>query len=281
MDVLRSTPASATTVIPAGGGEIAFSIERAFPEVVRCELLGVETFAGRFDDAVTTVVERASSREGGYIVQCNVHVLMEAQKDAGLMRAMREAWLVMPDGAPIAWLERCLGERQAQRVGGPDLMAAVLDRGREASLRHFFLGSTPETLADLVTRVAERFPGVDIVGAHSPPFEAHGKLRDAAAEASAAEPDIVWVGLGAPKQELWMQQHASSLSSSLVVGVGAAFDFHAGVKHRAPVWLQRIGLEWTHRLAHEPTRLTRRYVTTGSAFACRASACLARRGKRV
>lgn len=271
-----SRPSIVSASVEHGG--IDSSLER---DRVETELLGVETFTGTFDDAVITVLERARSAQGGYVVQCNVHVLMAAQKDAALMRALHGAWLVMPDGAPIAWLQRRLGGRPAQRVAGPDLMVAVIDRGRPFGLRHFFLGSTCETLASLVARMQELFPGIEIAGTHNPPFGSLHELAEATTVAVAAAPDVIWLALGAPKQELWMREHSAAVPAALVLGVGAAFDFHAGVTPRAPRWLQRLGLEWTHRLAHDPRRLTGRYVRSGSAFIRVASSCLARRGRGV
>jgi N-acetylglucosaminyldiphosphoundecaprenol N-acetyl-beta-D-mannosaminyltransferase len=241
------------------------------------DVLGVEIFAGTFSGAVDTVVERARSGHGGYVVQCNVHVLMTAHDDPELMRALHDAWLVMPDGAPIAWLQRRLGAATAERVGGPDLMPSVIDRGRRHGLRHFFVGSTPETLQALVTGLEACFPGVELVGAHSPQFGTPAELAGAAEVAAAAAPNVVWLALGAPKQELWMHKHAMSLAPAVVIGVGAAFDFQAGAKARAPQWARRGGLEWAHRLTREPRRLTGRYVRTNSAFVLRSGACLARR----
>jgi N-acetylglucosaminyldiphosphoundecaprenol N-acetyl-beta-D-mannosaminyltransferase len=262
---------------PNGRASVAQSCHAGIHTV---DVLGVDVFAGTFDDAVTTLIERAGSREGGYVVQCNVHVLMTAQKDVTLMRALRAAWLAFPDGAPISWLQRRLGERSAQRVAGPDLMSAVIDRGRADGLRHFFIGSTPEVLEVFVSRLTKRFPGVEIGGVHSPPFGPCSELGDVAALACTADPHVVWVALGAPKQELWMHEHGSELPRALVCGVGAAVDFHAGVSIRAPMWVQRFGFEWAHRLAHEPRRLLGRYVRSGSTFVYYGTRFLARRGRQ-
>ena len=182
------------------------------------------------------------------------------------MRVMRDAWLVMPDGAPIAWLQRRSGVRAAERVAGPELMLEVVDRGRERGIRHFFLGSTSDVLEALVEGLETRFPGIEVAGAQSPGFGAVAELASAAETAAATTPDIVWVAFGAPKQELWMWEHVKALAPAIVVGVGAAFDFHAGTKRRAPRWAQRSGLEWMHRMATEPRRLAPRYLRTNIPF---------------
>jgi N-acetylglucosaminyldiphosphoundecaprenol N-acetyl-beta-D-mannosaminyltransferase len=224
------------------------------------------------------VVQRALTRRGGYAVLCNVHVLMTAQNRPDVRRALDNAWLVLPDGAPVAWLQRRLGGRGAERVGGPDLMPLVLDRGREAKLRHVLLGSTQQTLDLLAERMRMRFPGVEIAGSLSPPFTNPAAWTPGVLERVAAcEPHVVWLALGAPRQELWMREHAEALSPAVVLGVGAAFDFHAGAVRRAPGWMRRTGLEWLHRLGSEPRRLAGRYVTTNSAFMVGAVRALARR----
>jgi N-acetylglucosaminyldiphosphoundecaprenol N-acetyl-beta-D-mannosaminyltransferase len=166
------------------------------------------------------------------------------------------------DGMPLVWLARALGAgSDVSRVYGPDLMLDVLDRGRLQGLRHFLYGGTPDTLKLLAERLERRFPGVQIVGAEAPPFRA---LADHEVEAAqdrirVASPHVVWVGLGTPKQDLVCADWASACES-VMIGVGAAFDFHAGVKPQAPRWLQRIGLEWLFRLCAEPRRLARRYL---------------------
>jgi N-acetylglucosaminyldiphosphoundecaprenol N-acetyl-beta-D-mannosaminyltransferase len=183
------------------------------------------------------------------------------------MNALEAADFVFPDGAPIAWAQRRFGPGPAERVGGPDLMQRVIAEGRATGLRHAFYGSTPSVLASLERNLRERHPGVSIVASVAPPFDPRVELTDADREAlRAGGPHIVWVALGAPRQELWMARHAAELSPSLLVGVGAAFDFLSGAKARAPHWMQRAGLEWLHRLLSEPRRLGARYVTTNSRF---------------
>ena len=185
------------------------------------------------------------------------------------MSALTGAWVVFPDGAPVAWMmPRWSAHPTPHRIGGPDLMPRVMEVSRAHGLRHGFYGSLPGTLAQLTDRLEARFPGLEIPIAIAPPFGEldDERVRDDIAAIREAEVDVLWVGLGAPRQELWMARHSASLGPVVAVGVGAAFDFLAGVKKRAPLWMQRAGLEWAHRLGAEPRRLGRRYVVTNSQF---------------
>lgn len=243
-----------------------------------CPVLGVECFAGDPETAARAVLERALHGSGGYCCFCNVHVLGLVQRHENVRRALENAWIVFPDGAPVAWLQRRFGAA-AHRVPGPDLMPRVLGLGLPAGLRHFLFGSTPQVLDVLQERVRAAYPGIRIAGAVSPPFElsSEHRWRQAIDEISRTEPHVVWCALGAPKQELWMHRYADELSPALVLGVGAAFDFLAGTKPRAPLWMQRWSLEWLHRLASEPRRLSGRYLRTNSTFVLRAGIELFRR----
>lgn len=243
------------------------------------DVFGVRCFAGTFDDAVECVIDRVLSHLGGYAVLCNVHVLMTAQERLDVHGAVDDAWAVFPDGAPVAWLQRRLGAHAAERVGGPDLMRGVLDRGRARGLRHVLLGSTDPTLQRLGDRLRAQLRGVEIVGTLAPPYgDASLWSDEAIAKIRAWRPDIIWLALGAPKQEMWMRQYASAVAPALVIGVGAAFDFHAETKKRAPRWMQRAGLEWAHRLGAEPTRLGGRYLKTNTAFLLRVTGETVHRG---
>jgi N-acetylglucosaminyldiphosphoundecaprenol N-acetyl-beta-D-mannosaminyltransferase len=238
-----------------------------------CRVLGIDCFAGDLRDATALLVDRARSGDGGFVSLMNVHVAMTAQRDHALRSALGEAWTVFPDGAPISWLERRRGARRAERVAGPDLMLAVLRDSLD--LRHFLFGSTPEVLARLEQRLTATVPGLRVAGSFGP---APGGEHDPAVIEAVrdAKPHVVWVALGAPKQELWAGRHAADLAPALLVGVGAAFDFHAGSKSRAPQWMQRTGLEWLHRLASEPRRLAWRYASTNTRFVLSAARELVR-----
>jgi N-acetylglucosaminyldiphosphoundecaprenol N-acetyl-beta-D-mannosaminyltransferase len=235
-------------------------------------LLGLASscFVGGLDEAAESLVRHAATAAGGYACLCNVHVLTEALHDASILDAVEGAAFRFPDGEPVAWLLRRLGFQTAHRIGGPDLFPRVVERGRSIGLRHVFLGSTEPTLARLQRTMVDRYPGAEVVGALSLPFADEpdveaalvGTVRDVRAQ-------IVWVALGAPKQELWMARAAPRMPDVTFVGIGAAFDFHAGTKRRAPLAMQRLGLEWLHRLASEPRRLGVRYVRSNTEFMIR------------
>lgn len=240
----------------------------------RVSVFGVECFAGSMEEATELVLETASQRRGGYACFCNVHVLETAQHHPELMDALRNAAVVFPDGAPIAWVEgRYLGEAEA-RIGGPDLMERVIRDGCALGLRHAFYGSTGRVLERLRATLQRRYPQAGIVSVVAPGFgaEAEARLELDLARLRRIDPHIVWVALGAPRQELWAARHSAELPRSLIIGVGAAFDFLAGTKPRAPLWMQRAGLEWLYRLGSEPRRLGPRYVSTNSLFILRAVA---------
>jgi N-acetylglucosaminyldiphosphoundecaprenol N-acetyl-beta-D-mannosaminyltransferase len=194
------------------------------------------------------------------------HTLVEAQKDARLRDALGQG-LVEPDGMPLVWLGRRQGLR-VERVCGPDFMPAVVEHGVRHGRTHFFYGGASGVPEDLAARLAARYPGMRVAGTLSPPFRALSADEDEAiiAAINAAEPDYVWVGLGAPKQDLWVAAHRSRLHAPVLLAVGAAFDFHAGKRRRAPRWIQRSGTEWLFRLATEPRRLAGRYTRTNATF---------------
>jgi N-acetylglucosaminyldiphosphoundecaprenol N-acetyl-beta-D-mannosaminyltransferase len=231
-------------------------------------VLGFRFYAGSIDDAARTVIVRALSGEGGYACLTGVHGVTTARRDREHCRALRAAWMNFPDGMPVAWRQRFGGARHAERVGGPDLMPRVAELGQPYGLRHFLMGSTDGVLDRLSRSLAGRYPNLRLVGTYSPPFRPLDEREQAemAQAIRAARPHIVWIGLGAPKQDLWMYRHSESLSPALCMGVGAAFDFVSGSKRRAPVWMRRSGLEWTFRLAQEPRRLAPRYIQSNSRF---------------
>jgi len=241
------------------------------PPAVRCNVLGIEFFAGEFAGAAELVVERAHSGRGGYACLTSVHGLVLAQRDAAVRSALGAAWMNFPDGVPITWVQHRRGAAGGERVCGIDLMPRVFDAGRSTGLRHYLYGSTNEVLDRLEQRLAHMYPGALVVGRHSPSF---GSIADHARTGDlerirACAPDVVWVGLGAPKQDLWAQRYAAQLSPALVMCVGAAFDFVAETKRRAPMWMQTAGLEWLHRLALEPRRLAGRYARANTEFVAR------------
>jgi N-acetylglucosaminyldiphosphoundecaprenol N-acetyl-beta-D-mannosaminyltransferase len=196
----------------------------------------------------------------------NVHTLVSCQSDQQL-RDINNRSLVTLDGLPLVWYANLVLRANVGRVCGPDLMLNCLDHGRGKGWKHFFLGGKPEVLQDLQQKMLERFPGVAIVGLHSPPFrelsvEEDQQLVDMI---NASEADFLWVGLGAPKQEKWIAAHLDRIGVPVQLGVGAAFDFHSGHLQRAPLWMQKNGLEWLYRMAMDK-RLVKRYLSTNPKF---------------
>lgn len=217
--------------------------------------------------AVEQIVHWAQARESRFVCLSNAHSVVTASHDPAFAQALDAADLVAPDGAPVAWMLRRLGHAGQRRVSGPDLMLASLAAFAESGTPIFLYGSTPQTLEALNARLRNRWPALRIVGQHSPPFRALSHQEDEAdmERIKTSGAGVVWVSLGCPKQELWMAAHKGRVQA-VMVGVGAAFDFHAGVVRRAPRWMRALGLEWLHRLSSEPRRLWRRYLVTNSLF---------------
>jgi N-acetylglucosaminyldiphosphoundecaprenol N-acetyl-beta-D-mannosaminyltransferase len=251
---------------------------------VIADVLGTPIFVGDVASGASWVIERSAAGSGGYVCLCNVHLFVAARHDDEVRRALENASMVFPDGWPIAWLQRRLGYGSASRVAGPDLMARVLADGRGFELRHHLLGSTDSVLRRLEANLGREYPGAKIVGTLSLPFfdrAEHVPMQAAIGKVRRSGPDVVWLALGCPKQELWMLRYAAELAPAVVVGVGAAFDFHAGTKRRAPLPVQKAGLEWLYRLSVEPRRLAGRYVRTNAEFLFVAGrALLARKDRR-
>lgn len=209
-----------------------------------------------------------SSGDRQYVCVSGVHGVMESQRDEELRRIHNEAGLVTPDGMPLVWVSRLKGFKGVSRVYGPDLLLACCERFLSQQCRHFFYGAAEGVAERLSQRLASRFPGLVIAGSFSPPFRALSAQEDddIITMINATKPDIVWVGLSTPKQERWMKEHVKRINASVLIGVGAAFDFHAGVKPQAPRWMQRAGLEWFFRMITEPRRLGRRYMVNNPLF---------------
>lgn len=219
-------------------------------------------------DALATIGQWIENASPNYVCVTPVHGLVESQHDEELRRIYNTAGLVTPDGMPVVWLSQLRGYRRVERVYGPDLMLAVCAASVEHGWRHFLYGGTDGVAPLLAQRLEERFPGIQIAGTYTPPFRplTEAEDRDVVDQINRSGADIVWVGIGAPKQEKWMAAHVGRTGASVLVGVGAAFDFHAGVKRQAPRWMQRAGLEWLFRLMSEPRRLWWRYLRTNPYF---------------
>ena len=199
---------------------------------------------------------------------CNVHSIMSSRHDHELAEALATSDVNTPDGMPLVWFLKSLGHAEQTRVNGSAIALRALEFGLARGWRHYFYGSTEETLALLVTQLLRRFPELQIAGTCSPPFRIQTDRERAQSIALILEtkPDIVWVGLGMPRQEKWMQQVRAELPGVALIGIGAVFDFLAGTKPQAPQWLQDHGLEWLFRLGSEPRRLWRRYLWNNPAF---------------
>ena len=234
----------------------------------RVNVLGVGISALNLDQAIDQIEAWIANDDRKYVNLCTVHTVMECQHDGRLRALVNASGLSTPDGMPLVWLSRLHGHREAGRVYGPDLMLALCDRGRAKGLRHFFYGGAPGVTDRLVGNLRSRYPGVVVAGTHTPPFRPTGAREDPDVidALNQATPHIVWVGLGTPKQDYWVANHRAVLGAPVLIAVGAAFDFHAGVLRQAPRWMQRNGLEWLFRLLQEPRRLAFRYLVYNPLF---------------
>lgn len=236
----------------------------------RYNVLGVGVSALTRSCASELLVQARYGQPRGYVCVCTVHGISEAGGDAAFRRILNHSYLTTPDGMPLVWL----GPSGVERVYGPDLLLDVCAGGRASGLRHYFFGGAPGVAEALSRRLTERFPGLVVAGYFAPPFRPLTTAERTVLETDVARarPDIVWVGLSTPKQERFMAEIAPVLRVGLMVGVGAAFDFHTGRVRQAPRWIQRCGLEWLFRLAMEPRRLGPRYLRTNPVFVLRLAA---------
>jgi N-acetylglucosaminyldiphosphoundecaprenol N-acetyl-beta-D-mannosaminyltransferase len=220
------------------------------------------------DMAVVEIVRWINEREQHYVCVTGVHGVMESQRDPSLKEIHNRSGLTTPDGMPMVWSAHWAGAKHVSRVYGPDLMLSVCQRAVQGGWSSFFYGGkegVPDLLAD---RLQDRFPGLRVAGTFSPPFRPLTEQEDeeVVERINASGADIVWVGLSTPKQERWMDEHVGRLRARVLLGVGAAFDMHAGLLPQAPHWMQKSGLEWLYRMAKEPRRLAKRYLTNNPAF---------------
>jgi N-acetylglucosaminyldiphosphoundecaprenol N-acetyl-beta-D-mannosaminyltransferase len=231
-------------------------------------VLGVQVEALDMDSALLRVAETLQGNQKGYVCAIGVHGVMEAQRDAALAQVFAGAAITVPDGMPMVWVGRMQGHRSMQRVAGPDLMLEVFRRQEFASYSHFLYGGQPGVADELAAALRRQFPQAKIVGTYTPPFRdlSGREEQELIATIDACEPDIIWVGISAPRQEIFMHHYLQRLKTRLMFGVGAAFDFHTGRIQDSPPWIKRAGLQWLHRLIQEPRRLWRRYFRNNPAF---------------
>jgi N-acetylglucosaminyldiphosphoundecaprenol N-acetyl-beta-D-mannosaminyltransferase len=232
-------------------------------------VLGIPLAISDYERVISWMQEMVRAGARGYLTAAAVNLVMSAREDAATRAAVHGATLAVPDGQPLVWALRALGHREASRIYGPELMARFCARAAASGTPiYLYGGRTPEALELLRQRLLGRFPGLVIAGGYSPPFRepTASEQDEIAAAINSSGAQVVWVGIGQPKQERWMAMMRPRLQAPLLVGVGAAFDFHAGLVPQAPAWMQRSGLEWVYRLWQEPRRLWRRYARYNPLF---------------
>ncbi len=236
-------------------------------ELTYCKILGTNINVTNMDDTIAYLTENLEQLKGDYICVSNVHTTVMAYRDKAYRRVQNSAAMALPDGQPLSIVSRRRGFFEARRVPGPDLMPAILDLSQETGYRHYFYGSTDATLTALRAALLRRYPKLQIAGMYSPPFRELTKEEDEeiVRRINDSGADFVWVALGAPKQEWWMYEHRHRVKA-VMLGVGAAFDFTAGTVKRAPMWMQRLCLEWVFRILRDPKRMLPRYLNTNFAF---------------
>ncbi len=230
-------------------------------------ILGVNIAITNMREVINFITDNIGDLSGKYICVSNVHTTVMSYDSPEYKNIQNTAAIRLPDGRPLSLVQKRRGHKEAKRVTGPDLMQTLFEEASSNKLRHYFYGSTEETLAILEKKLKEDFPNIEIVGMYSPPFRSLTEEEDQEIikNINASKPDIVWVGLGAPKQEKWMYEHMDKVTG-LMVGVGAGFDFLAGNIKRAPKWMQKCSLEWLYRLLQDPKRLFTRYMKTNFKF---------------
>jgi len=242
---------------------------RAGDAVQTREILGIPMAMTDYDGAMTVMDEMVDRREKGWICAAAVHSVMTAQDDPAMHDALTASTLTVPDGMPVVWAANLLGEELPNRVYGPELMHRYCARSAERGLRVWLYGGRDQgALVQLALTLRRAHPGIKIVGGYSPPFRPLSVEEDdrIAAQINHDKPDVIWVGIGVPKQEKWMVRMRDRVEAPVMCAVGAAFDFHAGRVSQAPRWMQERGLEWTYRIAQEPRRLLPRYLYSNPRF---------------
>jgi N-acetylglucosaminyldiphosphoundecaprenol N-acetyl-beta-D-mannosaminyltransferase len=236
--------------------------------IERTNILGTAVSAVNMESAVSAIGQWIQSDERQYVCVTGVHGIMESFREPELQKIHNRAGLVTPDGMPLVWISKFMGHQHVERVYGPDLMLELCAASTVYGWSHFFYGGAPDVAERLARNLQDQFKGLKVAGVLTPPYTALTIEEEAAvvSQINSAAPDIVWVGLSTPKQERWMHLFRTRLNAAALIGVGAAFDFHAGLKRQAPTWIQRSGFEWLFRLTQEPRRLWRRYLRNNPEF---------------
>jgi N-acetylglucosaminyldiphosphoundecaprenol N-acetyl-beta-D-mannosaminyltransferase len=234
----------------------------------RVDVLGVGVHALTLKRAVRSIEAAFEAEQKGYVCVTGVHGVMEAQRDPHFRRVLNDSLLTTPDGMPTVWVGRLQGRREMSRVFGPDLMRVVCSRSVAKGCTHFLYGGREGVAEELKAWMEKQFPGIQVVGTYTPSFGplTVQEIAGLQAKIAATKPDIMWIGLSTPKQERFMAEHIDRLETKLMIGVGAAFDYHTGRVHDAPAWMKRSGLQWLHRLAQDPKRLWKRYLINNPLF---------------
>ncbi len=252
------------------------------PPIKSCQIINTRLDGTSYQDACDRIEQWATEKKSCYIVAANVHVVMMGYWQKDYQKIINNAALVTPDGMPLVVGLKLLGIKGQSRVYGPDLMLAWCDRAANLGIPIFLYGGTPTMLSDLEQNLKKKFPGLIIAGSHSPPFRPlteEEELRDRQL-ITASGAQVVFVGLGCPKQEQWMARQQGQLSA-VMIGVGAAFSFHSGHVSQSPRWMMNLGLEWLYRLIKEPKRLWRRYLINNPSFVVLFSTQLVKKLLRV
>lgn len=232
------------------------------------DILGVNISVVNIPQACAYIEDCIALKEKTYICVAPVSTVVDCQKDVEYRRIINGAGMTTPDGVPLVWLGKLRGEKTIERTYGPDLMEALCNLSQQRGYRHYFLGGTRENNSLLTEKLKAKFPKLQITGSYAPPVRSSGEIEEyhVLNQINKASPDVLWVGLGSPKQDYWMRNHRGKLDAPVMIGVGAAFDFIAGTKRQAPLWMRRCGLEWFFRLCYEPQRLWKRYLIGNTQF---------------
>lgn len=241
--------------------------KKALPILETCNILGVNINVTNMNNTVKVITENLDNIKGNYICVSNVHTTVMSYEDKNYKAIQNDGFMALPDGKPLSIVSKRRGFKEAERVTGPDLMEEIFKISEDNGYSHYFYGSTQETLDILEKKLKEKYPNIKIAGMYSPPFRKLIKVEDEEIvnNINKTHPDFIWVGLGAPKQEIWMSEHKNRVTG-LMLGVGAGFDYHAGNISRAPKWMQNMSLEWIYRLLQDPKRLFKRYMDTNCKF---------------
>lgn len=232
-----------------------------------CNILGVNINVTNMKETISYITDNLEKLKGNYICVSNVHTTVMSYENEEYRNIQNSGAMALPDGGPLSFISRRRGFKEAERVTGPDLMKEIFKISEEKGYKHYFYGSTQETLDELKVKLNQEYPKLNIVGMYSPPFRVltNEEHREIIEKVNASKADFLWVGLGAPKQEIWMYEHRKKIKS-LMIGVGAGFDYHADKLKRAPMFMQKNNMEWIYRLIQDPRRLFKRYSITNSKF---------------